>query len=164
MDKPMDPAVVEKQALEARIAELERENKDLWHENSALHADLLSRCGLIDRVGALITGIVGFHPKTPEEAARLLEFAFDLAMEDDEFKAEHQKLLLAAQDRVRKTMKHNREYREASAEVWRIEREMRAIEKAKNAGPVFVEDRIADVKGRLDAAGERLRKMQGSFK
>lgn len=152
--------------LEALVEDLRRQNNDLLDEVVALRADAAAYQSLNDRVFAHIISILGFVPKSPEEATRLLLKAFDFAMENDSsFKTEREKHRDAYRERLVAGLRRNRELREATHEVKQLHREVDALTQQQqraggNLDYAAHADKLADVRGRLEAAALRLELMQ----
>lgn len=149
--------------LEALVEDLRRQNDDLLDEVVATRADAALYQSLNDRVFSHLINILGFVPKSPEEATRFLLKAFDIAMEQDpDFKAEREKLRDAYRERLLSGLRRNRELREAEVETERLRREVEELTQMRRAGMDYAAqaDKLEDVKRRLEAAALRLELMQ----
>lgn len=163
MDEPKNPAEGRVALLEAHVEALTQQNDDLLHEVVALRADLSTTTGLNERLFGHIIRIIGFIPKSPEEAMDLLTAGFDLAMEREDFKARQEKMRESYRERTLDALRRGREVCETKEEVHRIRREVESIEQAKEAvrDPGALDDRLDDAKLRLNRVAARLSFLQG---
>lgn len=116
-----------------------QENEDLWREVAALGAELSTHKGALTSVQGFLEGFLGFVPKTPQAAACLFEKAFHIALRDEEFKKEHEKLMLDWRKRLGKAIAEQRDLRLLEEQVEALSRKVGEVEQvvkhAKETAP-----------------------------
>lgn len=112
--------------------DMAQENEDLWREVAALGADLNTHKGALTSIQGLLEGFLGFVPKSPQAAVLLFEKAFFVAIRDEEFKKEHERLLLDWRKRLKKLITEQRDLRLMEEQVEALSRKVGEVEQTLN--------------------------------